>query len=278
MNPASWLSLSADRLRASASPSPDVEVALLLCHVLGISRVQLRQAPPLTDEQVATLEGYLLRRISGEPLQYVTGYAPFRYLNLRVGQGVLIPRPETELLVDAALMILASKESAIAVDLGAGAGPIAISLATESTAEVYAVESEAEAFRWLTENISEHAPAVRAVNADVQVALPELEGRVDLVVANPPYLPDYQRDTLHAEVVDHEPAAALWGHGVEGTEVPQLFIAAAARLLAPGGHLVMEHDARQQEQILHLMSPIFDRLSGHKDLAGRPRWVKGVKR
>lgn len=264
---AQWLAAAVDML--TDLPSPEVDAELLLAHLTSQPRHRLRGLD-LDALTVDALNRLVARRRSGEPVQYLTGEAPFRHLVLHIGPGALIPRPETELLVDHALAEIAVGARRI-VDLGSGAGPLAIAIATESPVpvEVFAVEREPEALAWLERNIRDFAPSVRSLHSDVR-DLPEGEPSADLVVANPPYLPD---DTaLPVDVADYEPAAALWGGGDEGLELPRLFAAAAWRILRPGGLLLMEHSDRHQDAIVAMLSS-WSEVVPHRDLTGRPRFV-----
>lgn len=262
---AQWL---ADATRVLAEfPSPEVDAEILLEYVSCAPRHQLRQLR-LDDKSLADLNSLLIRRRNGEPIQYLTGQAPFRHLVLHIGSGALIPRPETELLVEHALVEIAAGARRV-IDLGAGAGPIAIAIATESPVpvEVIAVEREQEAALWLKRNIDSFAPDVQFVMSDVRDLV--LDHEVDLVVANPPYLPD---DTeLPRDVAEFEPSAALWGGG-DGVEVPRLFAEAAARVLRPGGLLLMEHSDRHQDAMVEMLSQ-WSEVARHEDLAGRPRFI-----
>ena len=223
-----------------------VDAELLLAHVLGIERMELHaKTIEVSEDDVEQYEHYLDRRIAGEPTQYIVGTAPFRYLEYQVGPGVLIPRPETELLVDELLHHIASLPDPISVvDLGSGSGAIAISIASETAGKknvhVVAVEKSREAAEWLNKNIALHDVNVRVVIDDAQSAL---EGvKCDVVVANPPYVPT---DALLPKEVTREPSEALFGGDVTGMVIPRAFIATAARLLKPGGFLAMEHGEHQ---------------------------------
>ncbi len=207
---------------------PTVEADLLLAHLLGCkkSEVQLtlmKQSEEKIDEINRELRRMVLRRQNGEPLQYIIGRAPFRYLEYAVGPGVLIPRPETESLVQ---LVLDRKPTGSVIDLGSGSGCIAISLAKESKEElaVTSVEKSPEAIVWLKRNVKEQDAQVRIVESDVKDAcVGEL---FDVVVANPPYIPNTQ--ILPANV-KYEPEMALYGGNGDGMEIPDTFIEAAIR-------------------------------------------------
>ncbi len=218
------------------------------------------------DETNRELRRLVLRRQNGEPVQYITGIAPFRYLELQVGPGVLIPRPETESLVSVVLNEITSTRLKI-VDLGSGSGCIAISFATERKGlNVTAVENSPEALIWLKKNVKALAPKIRIIESDVQSAC---TGEIfDVVVANPPYIPN--GESLPAEV-RKEPSVALFGGSSDGTAVPAKFITAATRLLKSRGLLAFEHHETQGVAIAALLEKNFNDISLIADLNGRPR-------
>jgi len=265
-------------LEAAHVPTPDVDAELLLAHVLGLSRGQV-QAKAVTgagvgsDERVAYLEA-VERRAAREPLQHITGVAPFRSLELAVGPGVFVPRPETEfvaqLAIDA-LQAVASPEP-IAVDFGTGSGALALALATEVPhASVVAVENSPRAFVWAKENVRRvGAENLRLVFADLAEALPELDGAVDVLVSNPPYIPDdaIPRDP---EVRLHAPAAALYG-GPDGLDVVRALSLRALALVRPGVALILEHGELQGAELRALLEADGWRATAtHRDLLGRDR-------
>jgi len=273
----------------SAAGFGEVEAEHLLAHTLGITRMDLHN--PLTVENALTAIGdisiveetfwkLLDRRCANEPLQYLTGIAYFRHLEIKVGPGVLVPRPESELLVESVLTHIEKMNNeklsgAISVvDLGAGSGALALAIATEApTTHVIAVEKSAEAIYWLKENVSFIDEKVRILESDVTTALDGV--KCDVVIANPPYIADGKE--LPADVREHEPAIALFG-GADGMKVPRLFIAASARLLKPGGFLAIEHHEEQGDEIAAVLNIDFEDILLHKDLTGRPRFTTAVRR
>lgn len=261
---------------------PEIDASILLEHLLACTRSEvqlkvLRMSDAEVDELDRNLRRLVLRRQNGEPVQYITGMAPFRYLEYQVGPGVLIPRPETESLVSIVLAEIKERstmQKLKVVDLGSGSGCIAISLATErADVSVTAVENSIEALSWLHKNVATLAPRVRVVESSVATAC---KGEsFDLVVANPPYIPNQQ--TLPMEV-RKEPAVALFGGDLQGMAIPALFISAATRLLKPGGFLAMEHDQTQAEAIASLLNPAYEEIKLVNDLTGRPRFTTARKR
>ena len=262
----------------------EVDAEHLLAHVLGISRMDLHNSVLLESVLVAVSDDEVIeaqfislldRRINHEPLQYLTGLAPFRYLEIEVGPGVLVPRPESELLVDAVLTHIKNLPAPVSViDLGAGSGALALAIATEAPdTRVIAVENSPEAIYWLKRNVSVIAENVRVVEGDVVHVLPGI--KCDVVIANPPYIPDAQ--PLPRDVVGFEPHAALFG-GPTGMELPRIFITAAARLLKPAGVLVIEHTESQGSFIATELALDFESITLHDDLVGRPRWTSAVRK
>jgi release factor glutamine methyltransferase len=262
----------------------EIDAEHLMAHVLGLSRMDLHN-PVLVESTLATISDtdviqeqfftLLDRRINHEPLQYLTGIAPFRYLEIQVGPGVLVPRPESELLVQAVLNHITNLPSPVSViDLGAGSGALSLAIATEApTSRVIAVEKSPEAIFWLKKNTSVIAENVRVVEGDVADVLPGV--KCDVVIANPPYIPDEQ--PLPRDVAGFEPHIALFG-GPTGMELPKRFIVAAARLLKPAGVLVIEHTEDQAIAIAAELAIDFEDIAVHDDLVGRPRWTSAVRK
>ena len=268
----------------SAAGFAEVEAEILLAHTLGISRMDLHN--PLTVENALTAIGdmaiveetfwkLLDRRCAHEPLQYLTGVAYFRHLEIKVGPGVLVPRPESELLVESVLTYIEKLSGSVSVvDLGSGSGALALAIATEAPhTHVIAVEKSPEAIYWLKENVSFIDEKVRILESDVATALDGV--KCDVVIANPPYVPDSQE--LPRDVAEHEPAIALFG-GADGMKAPRLFISTASRLLKEGGFLAIEHHEEQGPAIADVLSADFTDILLHQDLTGRPRFTTAVRR
>ena len=268
-----------------------VDAEILLAHVIGVSRKQLITSTfelPTTEIDRITQEFHDLveQRLLGKPVQYITGSAPFRYLELSVGAGVLIPRPETEILVDRVIGFLQTSAATVegeseirsVVDLGAGSGAISIAIATEAALKglavtVVAVEKSTEAATWLNLNISKYELTTRVVVEDVATALDGV--KADVVAANPPYIPNHEK--LPHEVIAFEPELALRGGDGDGMAVPKQFISAAARLLKTGGYFIMEHHETQADLVKGAMASEFTNIQGISDFTGRDRFTSGIK-
>ena len=261
-----------------------IDAEILLAHVLGISRMDLhnplvleRTLALLGDTSIAldTFHDLLARRILHEPLQYITGTAYFRNLELKVGPGVLVPRPESELLVGAVLTHIANLSAPVSViDLGSGSGALALAIATEApNSRVIAVEKSEEALVWLKKNVEAIIEDLRIVHSDVSDALMGI--KCDVVIANPPYIQD--ESDLPRDVVEHEPAIALFG-GKDGMDAPRAFIAASSRLLKSGGLLAIEHNEMQGTVIATELAKDFQEIQLHLDLVGRPRWTSAIRK
>jgi release factor glutamine methyltransferase len=272
------------RLAAAGIDDAEVDADLLIGHVLGLSRGQVQSAAIVgrlvAEPDAATIEALVGRREKREPLQHITGRAPFRSLELNVGPGVFVPRPETEGVAQIAIDALRSVAAPepIGVDLGTGSGAIALALATEVPhARVYACELSADAFPWTSRNFAE-VGAVNAtlVFADLAGAFPELDGTVSVVVSNPPYIPAdaIPRDP---EVRLFDPAQALFG-GPDGLDVVRLVSQTGLRLLHPGGVLVIEHGELQGADIRALLTADGWRATAtHRDLTQRDRTTTALR-
>jgi release factor glutamine methyltransferase len=273
------LAEAARRLAEAGVDSPRVDAELLLSHVLGLSRTGLLTVEGVSTDDVARYSVLVDQRGDRVPLQHLTGRAAFRYLELAVGPGVFVPRPETEQLAGWALERLAGTGASVVVDLGAGSGALALSIAHEHpAARVTAVERDAGAIEWTRHNAAARATAgdtpIEVIAGDMTdpALLPDLDGTVDLVVSNPPYVPDGAR--VPREVADHDPPLALWG-GPDGLDVVRGLLVTAARLLRPGGWLGIEHADQQGGSLPALVRGHggFADVEDHPDLAGRPRYT-----
>ena len=259
-------------LSAVGIESPRVDAELLAAHVLEIPRGRLVLVDTIREDELRRLRVLVASRARRIPLQHLLGTAAFRHLEVSVGDGVFVPRPETELL--AGWGIERARSGDIVVDLCSGSGAIALSVAQESkTVSVYAVEKSPVALSYLRRNALAY-PAVEVVEADVTDPdlLPGLSHRVAVVLCNPPYVPD--GTPVPPEVADHDPVSAVFG-GADGLDVIRPVIALAARLLKPGGHVGIEHDDVHGDAVPLLLRKDgrFTEVTAHRDLAGRPRFA-----
>ena len=269
--------------------SPQVDAEILLAYVLGVERNQLTSVNQISGEQLFEFENLVARRANRVPLQHLTGIAYFRHLELAVGPGVFVPRPETELLVEAAIKHLKTVSSSrIAIDLCAGSGAIALSLALEVPGTtVHAVELSDDAFKWLTHNVVDHAAKLEAVeshvivhhgNAGDQSLLSELFNQVDALVSNPPYIPS-EMIPRDPEARDHDPAIALFS-GADGLDVAREVVLVAAELLKPGGFVGVEHADMQGESMPALfdaMPNTWTNVKDNLDYNKLPRFTTAVR-
>ncbi|WP_421732773.1 peptide chain release factor N(5)-glutamine methyltransferase [Cellulomonas sp.] len=257
--------------------SPRHDATALAAHVLGLDRLELALPPPVPDGFAEQFAGLVERRRNREPLQHLVGTTGFRYLTLLVEPGVFVPRPETEVVAQVAIDEAARLTDPLVVDLCCGAGGIALSVATEvRAARVVAVDLSPEAVDLTRRNAVAVGAVVRVEHGDVAdpTMLSELDGTVDVLVANPPYIPP-DAEPVDPEVRDHDPDLALYGGGLDGLDVPRAVLRAAARLLVPGGLLVMEHaevqDAAAREAAA--ATGAFVDVESRPDLTGRPRML-----
>ncbi|MDQ1127992.1 release factor glutamine methyltransferase [Microbacterium sp. SORGH_AS 888] len=271
-------------LARAGVPDPQVDAELLLAHVRGTSRGEVQAAAVRGDAAEggvpAAFAALVERRAAREPLQHLTGRAPFRHLELRVGPGVFVPRPETEMVAQLAIDALtaAASPSPIAVDLGTGSGAIALALATEVPhARVHAAENSVDAFIWARENFDAVGPPqARLAFVDLADAFGELDGQVSVVVSNPPYVPDaaIPRDP---EVRRYDPPRALYG-GEDGLDVVRVLSRVGMRLLHPGGMLVIEHAEVQGDAVRELLAADGWRAAAtHRDLTLRDRATTALR-
>ena len=274
------IALAAARLAEAGVESPRAEAELIAAHVHGVKRTELHRVAD-TDFDARFWES-VGRRAAREPLQHITGCAYFRYLELEVGPGVFVPRPETEVMTGWAIDRLREMDVAepVVVDLGTGSGAIALAIAQEvPRARVHAVEADPLARPWTERNIERLAAAapytkgrVTLHGGDFADSLHELDGQVDLVVSNPPYIP--LGAGVPPEVGEYDPPAALWG-GADGLDAIRVVERVARRLLRPGGLVAVEHGAPQGAAVYW----VFPEEAGwrdtrnHKDLTRRDRFV-----
>ncbi|MFL6101072.1 MAG: peptide chain release factor N(5)-glutamine methyltransferase [Actinomycetales bacterium] len=284
------LDRAAAELAVAGVPSPRADAELLAAHLLHVSRPEIVRRALLGGTDVpGGYDELVAERARRVPLQHLTGRAPFRDLDLAVGPGVFVPRPETEevagIAIDAARAAVASTGRALVVDLCTGSGAIALAVATEvPKATVVAVEVSVDARAWAQANIAALAPGrvdLRAADVTTPAALrvlADLLGQVDVVAGNPPYIPPGQ-EPVDPEVRDHDPPVALYGLGPDGLTVPRGFILLAARLLRPGGRMVMEHaDVQGAASVAAVAAGggWYD-VEDHLDLSGRPRYVTATR-
>ncbi|AEA23906.1 MULTISPECIES: peptide chain release factor N(5)-glutamine methyltransferase [Pseudonocardia] len=272
--------LEAERiLTAAGVASPRVDAELLAAHVVGVDRGRLPMVPLVDRDVVETYRVLVSRRAAREPLQHVLGTAVLGPVEVAVGPGVFTPRPETELLLEWGLARIADVAHPLVVDLCTGSGALALAIAAaRPDAQVHAVEADPGALVWAQRNIAAQAAAgatpVTLHAADVRWTdlLVELEAKVDLVVCNPPYVPD--GTPVPPEVADWDPPGAVFG-GPDGLEIVRAVVSTAAGLLRHGGWLAIEHDDTQGESAPGLLArrKVFSDVADHADLAGRPRFV-----
>ncbi len=269
------------RLADAGVESSRWDAEQLAAHVLGVRRADLVRLTAMTGAEHADFVGLVGRRAERVPLQHLTGTVGFRYLDLEVGSGVFIPRPETEVVVGFAIDHLraTAQPDPLVVELCAGSAAIALSIAHEVPgAVVHAVELDAGALVWARRNVEARAlagdPRVQLHHGPVDGALSELDGTVDCVVANPPYVAAHEMDEVHPEVRDHDPRAALVA-GPDGLDIIREVVVRSAGLLRSGGLLVVEHADRQGKSA---PAVLFDAggwldVVDHEDLTGRPRYL-----
>ena len=266
-----------EALTEAGIATPRVDAELLLAAALGVPRSALLTRDDVPPRAARTFAAMITERAARRPLQHITGTAPFRHLLLAVGPGVFVPRPETELLVDAVLPPLRLVEDPQVVDLCAGSGALALAIAQEVPgAQVAAVERSVAALRWLTRNAA--GTGVRVVEGDVTDPdlLRPLHGRADAVVCNPPYVPS--RTEVDPEV-RADPADAVFA-GRDGLDLMTAVIERAADLLRPGGVFAVEHDDTQGDAVPALLEldGRWGDIEAHRDLTGRPRFARATRR
>ncbi|MEU5938784.1 peptide chain release factor N(5)-glutamine methyltransferase [Micromonospora sp. NPDC047548] len=282
--PALAVARAARTLAAAGVGSARAEAELLAAYVLDVPRGRLALADGFTAAQRERFEALVARRADREPLQHLTGRAGFRHLELAVGPGVFVPRPETELLAGWGIDVARARPAPLVVDLCSGSGAIALAVAQEvPAARVVAVERSPAALAWLRRNAADRAAAgdrpVEVVAADVTdpELLAALVGEVDVLLCNPPYVP--RAVAVPPEVAGHDPDEAVFG-GADGLSVIRPVLARAAQLLRPGGALGVEHDDTHGAAVPALLAADgrYGEVAEHRDLVGRPRFATASRR
>jgi len=269
------LAEASERLAAAGVPSPANDAEVLLSAVLDVHRGSLLLGTEVSADQRAEFAALVERRAQRIPLQHLVGSTGFRYVDIAVGPGVFTPRPETELLAGWAVAEAAgiTDRAPVVVDLCTGSGAIARSLAHEvPVAQVHAVELDPDAVAWAERNLAGTGVDLRS--GDMADAFPELDGTVDVVVCNPPYIPLTEFEGVDEETRTHDPALALFS-GEDGLEAIRVLEQVAARLLRPGGVVGAEHADLQGESAPAVFagSGRWADVRDHRDLAGRPRYL-----
>lgn len=265
---------AARQLAAGGVDTPRTDSELLLAHVLGVERSRLYLLDEITAEQASAYRAVIGRRAAREPLQHITGLAPFLGHDLHVGPGVFIPRPETEVLAQWGIDALAGRTTPIVVDLCSGSGALAVAVAhARPDAAVTAVEISPDALEWLRRNVS--GTSIVVVRADVREPglLAELRGRVDLVLCNPPYVPTA---TAVPDEVRADPDLAVFA-GPDGLDLVPAVADLAYDLLREGGQLGIEHDESHPEEVAAILRRRFGNAAGLPDLTGRPRFTTALR-
>ena len=269
---------AAEKFQGAGIDAAQVDAELIAAHLLNLSRGEVQAAMlsgfALDEDQAKQYADFSARRFAREPLQHITGVAYFRQLQLSVGRGVFVPRPETETVAQIAIDELRASQLAnpIAVDLGTGSGAIALAMHTEvAKAQVHAVELSPEAFAYTSANF-ERYPGANLVLGDMADAFNSLNGSVSVVISNPPYIP-VDMVPIDPEVHLFDPKLALYG-GDDGLDLIRVVATTASRLLVDGGLLIIEHADTQSAAVCELLlAEGFDRVEAHKDLTGSDRAV-----
>lgn len=264
-----------------ASPRADAEQ--LAAHVLGVERGRLPMVPLVDPPVIDEMRQLVARRAKREPLQHITGWAAVGEITVEVGPGVFVPRPETELLLEWGLGLLENRKAPIVVDLCTGSGALALAVANAyPDAQVFAVDIDAGALAWARRNCDTRVAVgdtpIKLYSGDVTDPrlFSELDGLVDLVLCNPPYVPPGTR--VPPEVEDHDPAHAVYAED-QGLAVIRSVVALAARLMVPGGGVAIEHDDTHGSVVPALLSErrVLTHVQAHTDLAGRPRFATALR-
>lgn len=269
-----------EQLDHAGIESPAFDADELMSAILGMRRTMLFMTDDVTEVQADAFRNLIARRARREPLQHITGRAGFRTMEMLVGKGVFIPRFETELVAGAAIDAAKALNAPVVVDLCAGSGAIACAVGSEvADAQVYAVERDPSAIYWLLCNTQRRVSLgdreITVVQSDIATCLPELDGCVDIVVSNPPYVPLSIREALSEEVSVFDPEVAVFS-GEDGLELMPTVIATARKLLKPGGSFIVEHDDTHREAMLELLQD-WDEVADHDDFNDRARFSTARK-
>ena len=266
-------------LELAGCDTPRGDTQWIAAHTLGMSRagIFVDADRPFPEEKRDLFELLIARRAGREPLGYVVGTVKFRGLELEIGPGVLVPRPETEVTAGRAIERARARGRATVVDVGAGSGAIALAVAAEvPSARVFATEPSAAARAWALRNLARTGLRATLLPGEMLDPLhPALGGAVDVIVSNPPYVPDEEWSSLPPEVREHEPREAICG-GPDGLDVLMRLLEEAPRWLAIGGWFVVELDEQQTTKVAKLLSVVgYVDVEIVEDLAGRQRIVEG---
>jgi release factor glutamine methyltransferase len=269
------------QLREAGVGSPDTDARLLLAHACGVEPSRLPLLDQLDDDQRASYADLVRRRADRTPLQHLTGRAWFRRVELAVGPGVFVPRPETEVMtgwaIDGLRVLLADGRTPLVIELGTGSGAIAKAISDEAPGcTVIAVEHDHRAAEWAAGNLA--GTGVELIEADMGLLPSDWDGRCDLVISNPPYIPLEAFESVEPEARDHDPELALFS-GADGLDAIRVVTATAARLLRPGGRVATEHSDLQGEAVVAILAGHggFDSVRDHRDLTGRSRFTTAVR-
>jgi release factor glutamine methyltransferase len=268
-----------DSLSSAGIASARSEARQLVAHAIGITLAELDLRLSfglgLDQSQQKTLYSALERRVRREPLQHILGTAPFRNLELAVGLGVFVPRPETEAVAQLAIDFLSDRPAALALDVGTGSGAIALALATETKARVVAIELSREAAEFAKENFDRYRAAIELRVGDFRDVSLDLHGQLDVLISNPPYIPE-SAIPIDPEVRDYDPPLALYS-GADGLDLIRELIEVAEHLLKPDGLLVLEHADGQSDQVVQLLLSRGWQPTAHPDATQRLRAVTAIR-
>jgi release factor glutamine methyltransferase len=269
-------------LRQAGVPSPAQDARILLSFVSGVELAQLPLLNELDDDHVRRFQKLIMERAERVPVQHLTGRAHFRRIDVEVGPGVFVPRPETEVMtgwaIDHLRSLAAGQHRPSMVELGTGSGVIAKAIASEVTrVDIHAVEVSPEAAAYARRNLADTLVELHV--GDMATALVDLNGAVDVVIANPPYIPLDAYESVAPEARDHDPTLALFS-GIDGLDAIRTVVTVATRLLRPAGLLCCEHADIQGESApaVAVANRAFTAVRDHRDLAGRPRFFTAVRR